>query len=653
MKPTLSILITTTLLALPLTTLAGEKLSGTPIGTTEGYNYEKGGPENNIQYRAFDGDLNTYFATDARSYTWVGLDLGKPYIIDRIGWSPRNDIHGEKRVQLGVFQGANSPDWLDAVPLYLITDKGTIGLMSYADIDCSRGFRYVRYVSTSDSRCNIAEIEFYGTEGNGDDSRLFQVTNLPTVCINTVNAQEPYDKEHDITSNIIIIADNKTNVDKPATIRERGNFSRTFPKKPWRIKFDKKQNVLDAPAKAKKWTLINNYGDKTLMRNLIAFEIARRTGMEYVPYGRPVDVILNGEYKGCYQLCDQVEVNDRRVPVTEMETTDIDGDALTGGYMIEIDAYANQEPAGEWFETKTRHMPVTIKSPDEGGTPVQYAYIKNYIESIEDRLYRSDISSAGDMDYRNMLDIRSFLQHFIVGELTGNTDTYWSTYMYKKRGDDLMYTGPVWDFDIAFENDRRTYPINDIRDKFLYESGRASSANNMQDFTSRIIHYDTRTASDLTRLWSLARNDNGITGESLSEYIDRMADEINQSQILNFTRWPVMNDQIHENPVIEGSYQGEVNRVRNYLKDRIEVLDRLMKYDASISGTDDVTAPADDNRRLSPVISQHTISLDGDTPFEVYSIDGRMVYQGTGSTGRLNSGIYLIKAGRTTVKVAL
>ncbi|MDE6309574.1 MAG: discoidin domain-containing protein, partial [Muribaculaceae bacterium] len=170
------------------TAKSGEKLSGTPIGTVDGFNYETNRIERNIQGRAFDGDLNTYFATDARSYTWVGLDLGTPHVIDRIGWAPRNDSYvGPNRVQLGVIQGANSADWLDAVPLYIITEKGTIGRMDYADIDVRKGFRYVRFVSTSDARCNIAELEFYGTEGEGDTKspNLFQVTNLPTVCINT------------------------------------------------------------------------------------------------------------------------------------------------------------------------------------------------------------------------------------------------------------------------------------------------------------------------------------------------------------------------------------------------------------------------------------------------------------------------------------
>ncbi len=641
--------IVAALILLPAQSWADGPLKGDPIGTVYGYNYETQSIENNIQYKAFDGDLSTYFATYVRSYTWVGLDLGTPHVIDKVGWSPRNDVQGEKRVQLGVIQGANSPDFMDAVPLYLIPDRGKIGTMSYADIDCSKGFRYVRYVSTSDARCNIAELEFYGTPGEGDDSHYYQVTNLPTVVVNTKNSQEPYDKEHDIESNIIIIADNVLNVDKPGTIRERGNASRGFPKKPWRIKFDKKQNVLDAPAKVKKWTLINNYGDKTLMRNLVAFEIARRVGMKWVPWGRPVDVILNGEYKGCYQLCDQVEVNPGRLEITEMDETCTSGDDLTGGYFFEIDAYASQEPAGSWFVTPYKSLPVTIKSPDDGGTTQQYNYIKTYVNDLLKRMFDAKFCTAG-YDYRDIFDVESFVKHFIVNELVGNTDTYWSTYMYKERLDPVIYTGPVWDFDLGFDNDDRTYPIHNHSTDFLYIYGGSSAANGMKDVASRILKYDTRTKTDITRIWSIARNDFKLDSKSLKSFVDDMAAEIDASQKLNFTRWPIMNQKVHQNPRILGSYSAEVNAIKSYIETRVSDLDRLFKYDATISGAP-LVAESDYSKII---INGNKISItSADEAFTVYSIAGNKVFQGAGETGQLNAGMYIVVVKDSTYKVAI
>lgn len=632
---------------------AGQKLGGTPIGTSRGYNYEQGGAVDNIQHLAFDGDFNTYFATYDRSYTWVGLDLGTPHVIDRVGWAARNDGLGPQRLRLGVIQGANQPDFLDAVPIFIITENGKIGEMSYGEVDCSRGFRYVRFVSTGDSRCNIAELEFYGTPGEGDDSHLFQITNLPTVCVNTVDAEEPYDKEHNITANIIIINDGEAYVNKPGSIRERGNASRGFPKKPWRIKFDKKQRVLpDAPAEAKKWTLLNNYGDKTLMRNLVAFEFAKRLDMAYVPYGRAVDVVLNGEYKGCYQLCDQVEVNKNRVKITEMEPEDIEGDALTGGYLVEADGYANEEPPGEWFMTATTFMPFTIKSPDDGGVTEQYNYIRNYFNELEYRVWFGDISVPRDNDYRNIFDIESFVQHFLVGELSGNTDTYWSTYMYKDRGQDKIFTGPVWDFDIAFDNDSRTYPIHNTvgSRKYLALSGRSSAAQGMKNFVQRILESDTRTHKDIQRQWSIARNDAGLTYDNMAEFVDNLAKELDASQKLNFLRWPIMNQWVHMNPTISGSYEGEVNRLKSYLKYRFEDLDLLNEYDDTITGVNGIESTLTPS--LLPVIRGNVLSTADGRQFDVYTLDGRMSAKGATEV-ELPSGVYIVKSGAEAQKVIL
>ena len=521
-------------------TYGDDLLKGTIIGTTECVNYQNNAKTTTINTRenAFDGDLNTFFASWDRSYTWTGLDLGEAHVITRVGWSPRNDGLGEQRVLLGVFEGANREDFMDALPLYVIPEKGKIGTMSYADVPCSRGFRYVRYIGPADARCNIAELEFYGHPGTGDDSRFYQVTNLPTVYIHTLNDEIPYDKEHQIVSQLTIISDDGTKLlSEPGTTRERGNASRDFPKKPWRIKFDKKQNVLDAPAKAKKWTLINNYGDKTLMRNLLAFELSKRMGMTYTPYGTAVDVLLNGEYKGCYQLCDQVTINKNRVNITEITPEDNQGSALTGGYLIEVDAYANKEKS--WFNSN-KGNPVTIKSPDEDEiTANQKQYIYNFFNMMENQ-------------WSTYLDVNSFLRHFLVGELSGNTDTYWSVFMYKDRDEDLLHVGPVWDFDLAFNNDQRIYPVNNKSD-YIYRSG-GSCAGKMKEFVDNIVVRDAAAKRQLLAIWDEARQ-SGLTEENMIAYIDRLEAELQQSQRLNFLRWPILNQRVHQNPPTKQPYQ--------------------------------------------------------------------------------------------------
>ena len=588
-----------------------DKLTGTVIGTTESVDYSTSQKSTTVNTRemAFDGNLNTCFASWERSYTWTGLDLGTPHVITRVGWSPRNDSQGEKRVLLGVFEGANREDFMDALPLYIIKEKGTIGQMSYATVNCSRGFRYVRYIGPSDARCNIAELEFYGSEGEGDDSHLVQLTNLPTVSIHTQDGVIPYDKETEIASQIAIISDDGAKLlSEPGGVRERGNASRGFPKKPYRIKFDKKQHVLDAPAKAKKWTLINNYGDKTLMRNLLAFELSRKMGMPYTPYGTAVDVLLNGEYKGCYQLCDQIEVKPERVNITEMTPEDNTGEALTGGYLIEVDAYAYDESS---MFTSAKGNPVTIKSPDDDAiTTNQHEYIHQYFNKME-------------RQWSTYLDLNTFLRHFLVGELSGNTDTYWSTYMYKDRGDDMIYTGPVWDFDLAFENDNRTYPIMNLTD-YIYRT-KGSCAGQMRSFVNNIVVYSSAAKAQLLTIWDEVRQ-GGLTEDYMIDYINAWEQTLDESQQLNFMRWPIMNQYVHQNPRLWGSYQAEVQNVRRYMKERIAWMDKKLGYVYVPAGIDMATSEKKDDQT-------------------VYDLSGRPV-----NSTHLKAGLYISNGKKFVVK---
>lgn len=588
------------------------KLLGTVIGTEKSVDYGTNAASTTVNIReyAFDGDLDTYFAAYDRSFAWVGLDLGEPHIITRIGWAPARRNRGDERILLAVFEGANSPDFMDAMPIYIIKNKGTLGKMDYADIVCSKGFRYVRYVGPSDQRCNIGELEFYGHAGIGDESNLARLTNLPTVSIHTENNVEPYDKEHNINALITIVNEkgNKVQTDS-GTVRLRGNGSIKFPKKPYRIKYNKKHKVLDSPAKAKKWTLINNYGDKTLMRNLLAFELSRCLEMPYTPYGRSVDVLLNGEYKGNYQLCDHIDDKKNRV---ELDTlADKSGDQNSTAFLIEVDARASTEKC--WFKSE-KGTPVTIHYPDDDEiTPLQKSYVEDCFNALE-------------KDWKKTLDLNTFIRHFLVGELSGNTDTYWSVYMYKHRMNDTIFVGPVWDFDIAFDNDQRTYPVNSKKD-FLYRSG-GSTTGNMKKFVDDIVVNDAEAKAKMLEIWGEAR-ENGLTEQHLLDFIDKQVDNLQESQELNFMRWPMMNELVHENPAVWGSYTEEVESVRRFITERLTWMDNKLGYTYNPSGIIEAT-------------------VDFAKPYQIYDLLGRSY---TGSIQHLPQGLYIIKQGNNTKKI--
>ena len=588
-----TIKLTILILSLQLTSVAmaqdvpaSQKLIGTPIGSPNiDYSTNQSSTTVNTPAHAFDGDYDTFYASMDRARTWVGLDLGTAHVITKVGWSPRTSQ--VNRVQLGLFEGSNSPDFLDAVPLYLIPKGGTARVMDYADVPVTRGFRYVRYVGPNDSRCNIGELEFYGYEGEGKDSVWYQVTNLPTVSIHTYAGYDPRDKVYEMPSNSTITYDGGTRIQEyPITTRGRGNASWGFPKKPWRIKFADgkshrmlKDSPQESPSKAKKWTLINNYGDKTLLRNCLAFEVSKRLGALYTPWCQPVDVIMNGEYKGCYQLCDQISVDANRVPITEMTPNDNEEPWVTGGYLVEIDAYASQESS--WFNS-SRGNPVTIKHPgDDDITTQQHNYIKNYFNLMESAVFSSNYTDPQN-GYRKYLDIESFLKHFIIGEFSGNMDTYWSTYMYKDREETQFHVSPCWDFDLAFDNDTRIYPVNGRTD-WAFRGG--SCAGNMRSFVNRLLSDDSADKL-LKQLWKDHRKPGSLDEQSLVAYVDSMADAINASQRLNFIRWPILNSIVHQNVSALGSFDAEVNVLRNYIPLRLQWIDDYLGIQTDISYTD-------------------------------------------------------------------
>jgi hypothetical protein len=623
-----------------------EKLTGTIIGTVECVDYSTNTMSTtvNTAANAFDGDLKTIFATYQRTGGWAGLDLGEKHIITGIAYCPRQDW--AQRLLLGMFEGANEPDFGDAVPLLLISSVAEYNRLTFRDIDCSRGFRYVRYVGPDDVRCNIAEIAFYGHKGQGDNSRLVQVTNLPTVSIHTTEAQDITQKEKYIKGIVSVISGDGTEIYTDSLeIRGRGNASWNFPKKPYRMKLYKKTSLLGFPARERNWTLINNYGDKTLMRNLLAFDLSKRMEMPYTPAGAPVDVLLNGQYKGTYQLCDHIEVADGRVEVKKMKETDVTQPALSGGYLLEIDAYAYSEVS--WFESAMREIPVTIKYPkDDEIVPAQSNYITSQFNAMERALFSSGYRDP-ETGYRKYMDMETFIRHFLTGEISGNTDTYWSVFMYKERNENIFRFGPVWDFDLAYENDYRTYPVNNNHEWICRSAG--SHANGTGDMINRLF-LDPAFQTQLKSIYSHYRDNGILTETELLKVVDDYAEQLYESQKLNFMRWNILNERVHMNPQALGTYEAEVKNVKNYIKNRLKWVDAKLNYNPAISP--DKTTSVEEQYGTDAFIrtENNRVYLDGlndPVKIEVFDISGRLIetarVSGPEYQVSLNSGLYLIR----------
>jgi hypothetical protein len=613
------------------------------IGTNEYFDYSDNSLSTtiNTKHDVFDGDLSTGLATYLESGGWIGLDLLEKHVITKISYCPRK--FSANNMTLGIFEGANNPDFGDAIPLFIIKETPLEDEMATQTINCSRGFRYIRYVSPANGRCNIAELEFYGYKGDGNDANLFQLTNLPVVSIHTQNSEDVIVKDLYLKGFVSIISENGSKIFTDSLeIKGRGNASWTFPKKPYRIKLYNKASLLDMPAKEKSWTLINNYGDKSLMRNLLAFDLSRRFELSYSPAGKAVDVILNGEYKGTYQLCDQIEVAKNRIDIEKMSDDDIAYPNITGGYLLEIDAYANQELS--WFESANAKIPVTIKYPkDDEIVPEQRDYIETHFNKMEDALFSSNYTSQTD-GYRKYIDIESFIRLFLIGEISGNTDAFWSIYLYKMRNEDSFHFGPVWDFDIAFENDARTFPINNNQEWISFSTG--SSANGVRKMANRMFS-DSEFFEKVKSIYSDYRNQEVISEFALLEAIDNYSSQLYKSQELNFKRWNIMNDFIHQNPMIHGSYEAEVENIKDYIANRIIWMDNKLNYNNSGPITH-IEIEKNNGIYVQTEASRITINnLPQDSRIEVIDLMGRSIASISNNTKQQVSiesgkGIFLI-----------
>lgn len=198
--------------------------------------------------------------------------------------------------------------------------------------------------------------------------------------------------------------------------------------------------------KHKRWVLLANWMDRTLMRNDIAFHISNLTGLDWTPRGKFVEVVLNGQHIGNYYLCEQIKVDKNRVNITEMKAKDIEGDALTGGYLMELDTYFDEVNK---FKSAIKNLPYMFKDPDEDVLQsAQLTYFENYINTMEEKLYADNWLE--NRDYTEYMDLESFVDWWFVYELMMNGEPGHpkSTYMHKDRLGKLK-AGPVWDFDWA------------------------------------------------------------------------------------------------------------------------------------------------------------------------------------------------------------
>jgi hypothetical protein len=228
-------------------------------------------------------------------------------------------------------------------------------------------------------------------------------------------------------------------------VKGRGHSTWEMPKKPYKLKLASKASLFGFPAD-KEWILLANYADKTLLRNSVAMELSRRFGLAYTPQpytprSRPVELFLNGAYQGTYLFIEQIKIAKERVDIEPMMTTGTAGEALTGGYLLEVDTRLD-EP---FHFVTDRYVSFNMKDPD-GSVPEQLEYIRAYVQQAEDVLYSEEFADP-ESGYASTLAVDTFVDWILVNEIFKNADAQLlgSCWMTKQRGDGKLSMGPVWD----------------------------------------------------------------------------------------------------------------------------------------------------------------------------------------------------------------
>lgn len=267
----------------------------------------------------------------------------------------------------------------------------------------------------------------------------FKTAEVPQVFVTTQNGNGNKLNKADgyvITSVAVVDSDGKL-LEGGGQIKVRGNSTANGAKKPFNIKFDSKQNVLGM-GKAKKWCLLANCFDPTLMRNHIAFSIAKEMELEYTGDFQYVELWLDGVFKGCYQLTEAVEQGSSRV--------DIDLDK--GDFMIMYEASRVDEEAT--YVTPLEKLRFEIREPEEP-TAEELAHIQDVLDDAVQALYSGDYEKLCEK-----FDIESFAKYYVLNEFMKTCDFgFSSVYFYYQDGQ--LHAGPAWDYDLSCGNSKNDY----------------------------------------------------------------------------------------------------------------------------------------------------------------------------------------------------
>ncbi len=401
-------------------------------------------------------------------------------------------------------------------------------------------------------------------------------------------------------------------------IEIRGNTSASYPQHPFGIETrdstgaNNNVSILGMPAE-NDWVLLSNFNDRSLIRNTLAYKLFGDMG-NYSPRASLCEVLIDSSYKGIYVLGEKIKRDNNRIHIAKLTTADTTGDELTGGYILQ----QNYWTANNSFQSN--YSPIDHPGFDvhflfeypnaDTILAVQKSYIASYVDSLEDALYSTNFADTAT-GYRKYLDVKSFIDYFLVNELSRSADGFKKSVFYNKNkystGGKLK-AGPVWDFDWAWKNLESCAIFNNFDG-----SGWAHHINDC--FT------DTYSTGWYIRLMqdSTFNNELRCTYENYRQtifdttyifaYIDSIKTLVQHAQARHFQKWPLLG---HSGPApeigaIATTYNAELDTLKEWINLRLQWLDVNIPGHCITTGLQEINLPDIFNCYPNPASTNFTI----------------------------------------------
>ena len=334
-------------------------------------------------------------------------------------------------------------------------------------------------------------------------------------------------------------------------IRGRGHGTWSADKKPYKFKLKDSYDLLGM-GKDKNWVLLANRYDETLLRNRLGSYISERMGLAYTMKCLPVDLQINGEYRGSYLLSQEVEIDKTRVNIASLSEEDNQEPDLSGGYLI-CTWPQDDEPLQNLYYSD-RVIIFGNEEPqfteDEDGTPQQKAYIDAYIQKTEDAIFGENFCDENGVSYQEYMDITSAADYWWIQEYIKNYDGFStsSTYLYKERAGKL-YWGPLWDVDLSMGGGF---------------DGAEGFNNCRMPWLDHLRDHDPEYQQLLKERWKAL---DAILDEILQDggVLDQYTQEIENSWQADHERWPLIDEEGQE---IEVSFQDSISSLKTWMRER-------------------------------------------------------------------------------------